>query len=368
LEVEQVGVRDNFFDLGGHSLLAVRMMARIEQETGLTLPLSTLFQEPTVEGLAAFVRRRENIEGGASLVPIHVKGSQPPLFAIHPIGGGVFCYEALASTLGEDQPLYGLQSQGLDGQEAPFTNVEDMATHYISEMETVDPEGPYHLIGWSMGGLLAFEMARQLQAKGRQVSLLALFDAQIPGEFDKVVADHQMSLLYSFGMDFGLPLAFLNLPWDSLLGWEESRQLQYILETAQKAEVVPQEIGPQQVERLFRIFKFNARAVANHIPGEYDGRVLFLKAAEELSREVQTSDGEEPTSRLGKIKSLMEKSKAKVAGWMTHPARGWQRVAKKGVEVHTVPGNHMTILVRPQVEKVAELLVRELKKVKESSG
>ena len=367
LEVDEVGVRDSFFDLGGHSLLAVRLMARIEQETGLDLPLSTLFQEPTVEGLAALVRRRETADGGASLVPIQPKGTRPPLFAVHPIGGGVFCYEALASILGEDRPLYGLQSQGLSGDEAPFTRMEDMAGYYISEMETVDPAGPYHLIGWSMGGLLVFEMARQLRARGREVALLALFDAQIPSEYDKVVADHQMSLLYSFALDFGLPLASLDLPWDVLLQWDESRQLQCILETAQEAEAIPREIGLRQVERLFRVFKFNARAIAHYVPGDYDGSMLFLKAEEELSQEVQMGGGEEPTSRLGKLKSLMEKSKAKLESWVAHPARGWQRLAKGGVKAHTVPGNHMTILARPQVETLAELLQSELDQIENSS-
>src|SRR5262249_1832473 len=156
---------DNFFELGGHSLLAVRLMVKIRQATGKTLPLTSLFQGATVEHLASILHQKEGKFSHRSLVPIHPQGSKPPFFCVHPIGGNVLCYYELAQELGPDQPFYGLQSQGLDGLQPPEADIESMAAHYIQEIKTVQKEGPYHLGGWSMGGMIAFEMARQLKSQ-----------------------------------------------------------------------------------------------------------------------------------------------------------------------------------------------------------
>ncbi|MBD8524856.1 non-ribosomal peptide synthetase/type I polyketide synthase [Pseudomarimonas arenosa] len=193
LSLDAIHASDNFFDIGGHSLLAMRMFHELNQRTGVNLPLATLFSAPTLAELAqAFDQARgagqreptstpiEAIDPWSVLVPINRDGGRRPLFFVHAVGGNVLNYRGLAEALGKDQPSYGLQSIGLDGQTAPLQRIEDMAARYIEAMRTVQPQGPYQLAGGSMGGAIAFEIARQLTAQGEQVSLLALFDTFAP--------------------------------------------------------------------------------------------------------------------------------------------------------------------------------------------
>ena len=180
LGVRPVGVTDNFFELGGHSLLAVRLFALIEKRLGKKLPLTAVFQGATVEHLADLLRQQATPGPQSSLVAIQPGGSKRPLFLVHPAGGQVFPYVHLAQFLGPDQPCYGLQARGLEDGQDPHTRIEDMAAYYIQAMQTVQPTGPYLLGGWSMGGVVAFEMAQQLHAQGQRVALLALLDGRIP--------------------------------------------------------------------------------------------------------------------------------------------------------------------------------------------
>ncbi len=170
-----IGIRDNFFDLGGHSLLAVRLMHRIKQLNGQTIPLAVLLQAPTVEQLAAALRNGCS-RHWASLVPIQPEGSKPPFFCVHGVGGNVVGFHYLAQYMKPDYPFYGLQSHGMDGKHAGHTRIEDLAAHYIDAIRTVQTTGPYHLGGFSLGGLVAYEMACQLVAAGEEVGILMLFD------------------------------------------------------------------------------------------------------------------------------------------------------------------------------------------------
>jgi amino acid adenylation domain-containing protein len=190
------GVADDFFQLGGHSLLAVRVFHAAAERTGVNLPLATLYRAPTIEALAeAFAAAGSRIphrQTAASqpsadpwhpLVPIRPmpgdRPSQPPLFLIHAVGGNVMNYRRLAERLPADLPIYGLQAVGLDGVTAPLTRVEAMAERYLAEVMAVQPRGPYRLGGGSMGGVIAFEVARRLRLRGCQIEHLLLFDADI---------------------------------------------------------------------------------------------------------------------------------------------------------------------------------------------
>jgi thioesterase domain-containing protein/acyl carrier protein len=181
LKIKPIGVTDNFFELGGHSLLAVRLFAQIEKKFNKNLPLATLFQAPTIEGLAEILRQEGWVTSWSSLVPIKPGGIKPPLYLIHPSGGNVLCYRALARLVGSDQPVYALQAQGLDGKGLPHSTLEEMATHYIEEIRALQPDGPYYLGGSSSGGVLAFEIAQQLLAQGQKVGMLAMIDTFFPG-------------------------------------------------------------------------------------------------------------------------------------------------------------------------------------------
>jgi aspartate racemase len=168
-----IGIRDNFFELGGHSLLAARLMHRVGQALGKTLPLAMLFESPTVEQLALALKQDGWEHHWSSLVPIQASGSQPPFFVVHGVGGNVLGFHELGKRLAPDYPLYGLQSQGLDGKQPCLKSIEDMARHYIGSIRSVQP---------------------QLRAQNEEVGLLVLFDTY-PGNPEQVSTMGFMKLL-----------------------------------------------------------------------------------------------------------------------------------------------------------------------------
>lgn len=183
LDRNQVGIDDNFFEIGGHSLIAARMFVSIEKEIGRLLPLATLFKAPTIRELAKILGNLDSTtRDWSSLVPINADGENPPLYFVHGAGGNVLLYRELASKLDPNQPVYGFQSQGLDGKSKPLSTIEEMAEHYLEELKTKTPEGPYLLAGYCLGGLVAYEMACRLRESGDSVSLLALLDTYNPVE------------------------------------------------------------------------------------------------------------------------------------------------------------------------------------------
>ncbi len=321
LGIRPVGVRDNFFELGGHSLLAVRLFALIEKRLGRKLPLTTVFQGATVEHLASLLRQQAKPGPQSSLVAIKPDGSKRPLFLVHPAGGHVFPYIYLAQHLDADQPCYGLQARGLEEGQEPHTRIEDMAAYYIEAMQTVQPAGPYLLGGWSMGGVVAFEMAQQLHAQGERVALLALLDGRIPTADETFPEeDYEAVLLVEryFGISFG--------PMESLAQLPKDEQLAFMLEQAKSAGLVPAEIDVSEARRFVDLLKSDLRATQNYALHLYPGRIALFKASEEL------------------------------AGTSPDPTLGWSEWASAGVEVHLVPGNHANLVYEPHVEVLAEKL------------
>ena len=185
LKVERVGLHDNFFALGGHSLAAIRLVSQVQELTGTALPLATLFQAPTVAGLASFLRRDGWSPSWSCLVPIQEGGSRNPLFLVHAAHGHVLVYRQLAASLGPDQPVYGLQSEGLGGDGQFNSTIEQMASKYVSEIRRVQPHGPYSLGGYCLGGTIALEMAQQLTTSGEKVETVLLLDTYNPREVSR---------------------------------------------------------------------------------------------------------------------------------------------------------------------------------------
>lgn len=183
LKVKRVGLRDNFFELGGHSLLAVRVTVEIEKLTKIRLPLATLLQAPTIADLAEILRKKQWAPSWSSLVPLRASGSRPPLFLMHAHGGNVLEYRTLADLLDPDQPVYALQARGLDGNIPQDVTLEKMASDYIEEMRTLQPEGPYFLAGFCFGGLLAMEAAQQLKEAGQEVAIVIMIQSMHPDAF-----------------------------------------------------------------------------------------------------------------------------------------------------------------------------------------
>ncbi len=179
LGVTHIGIQDDFFQLGGHSLLAARMFARVEEKLQKKLPFATLFRGATIEKLAEVIRAEGWISHWSVLVPIHEQGTKPPLYLVHGLRGNVLTFYGLRHHIPADQPLYGIQADGLGTGRASLVSIPEMAKHYIREMRTVQPHGPYFLGGFSAGGLVAYEMARQLHEAGERVPFLALFDSYV---------------------------------------------------------------------------------------------------------------------------------------------------------------------------------------------
>ena len=322
-------MRDNFFELGGHSLLAVRLFSLIEKRLGTRLSLATVFQGATVEHLAGILRQQASPEPRSSLVAIQPGGNKRPLFLVHPAGGHVFPYVQLAHALGPDQPCYGLQARGLEEGRDPHTRIEDMAACYLEALRTVQHEGPYLLGGWSMGGVIAFEMAQQLHAQGQRVALLALLDARIPTPDEQFTEeDFEAKLLLDSVRYFGLSLdsgeSLARLPQDELFT--------RVLEQAKSASLVPQEIEVSQAQRFVQLLKSDFRATQDYVLHRYPSHVTLFKASEEL------------------------------AGTSSDPTLGWGAWAAGGVEVHVVPGNHATMVYKPHVAVLAEKLKAGLSK------
>ncbi len=323
LDVQPIGVRDNFFELGGHSLAAVRLFALIEKRLGKRLPLATVFQNATVEHLAIIFRQQAKPALQSSLVAIQPGGNKRPLFLVHPAGGHVFPYVHLAHCLGLDQPCYGLQARGLEEGQEPHTRIEDMATHYIKALQAVQPEGPYLLGGWSMGGVVAFEMAQQLRAQRQGVALLALLDGRIPTlDEDFENEDFETTLLADFVRYFGLSLD----PRDSLVGIPKDELLMRVLEQAKRAGLVPLDVEASQARPFVELCKADFRATRKYMMHRYPGRVTLFKAAQDL------------------------------AGTSSDPTLGWRKWVDGGVEVHVVPGNHASMVYKPHVEVLAEVM------------
>jgi thioesterase domain-containing protein/acyl carrier protein len=330
LKVPSVGVRDNFFERGGHSLLAVRVLSRIRQTMSVDLPLSVFFkQQPTVENLAAYIREQRGDAPGqfSPLVEIKRGTSGTPFFCVHPSGGNVLCYAELAQHLDAEQSFYGLQARGLEAWQAASTTIEEMAESYVEAIREVQPEGPYLLGGWSMGGLVAFEMAQQLQAQGQQVSLLALLDTMVPTPENRLGEPDELSLMANFALDMGLSIEHLQVSPDEILRLNSEQQLAYVLEMATRANVLPPDIDPSHVERLYHVFKTNVRAMLNYEPRPFPGQLTVFKA-------------EETTAERGDAQ------------------RGWEDFTLEGVELLDVPGDHFTMVRAPHVKALAEALAR----------
>ncbi|AGC43389.1 non-ribosomal peptide synthetase [Myxococcus stipitatus DSM 14675] len=329
LRVPRVGALDDFFSLGGHSLLAVRLMGEIERRTGQKLPISTLFTHPTIEQLAARVSER-GAPSSSPLVPLQPKGSRRPLFLVHAIGGSPLSYGRLTRVLGEEQPVYAFQAPGLDGSREPFSAIPDMAAAYIEAMRRVQPQGPYLLGGWSMGGVVAFEMARQLTRAGERVAQLFLIDSWVPAlaPVPVISATDDASLLASLAMDLG---RILGKPFpisaEELSPMSHEARLDLVAERARSTGAIPRDMGTRELEALFKVFRAHGHALLQYTPPrDYAGTVALVRPEQGL-----TAPASDPTG-------------------------GWAAATLSPPRLFTLPGDHYSLLTEPHVARLGELL------------
>lgn len=324
LQLKLIGVRDNFFELGGHSLLAARLFAQIENQFGKHLPLATLFQSPTVEQLANALRDTGASGAWSSLVAIQPKGSRPPLFCIHAAGANVLIYRPLSQHLGGDQPVYALQAQGLDGETKPHFRIEDMAAHYIEVMRTVQPNGPYYLVGASFGGLVVFEMAHQLLAQGQETALLAMLNTNCPASsITKRIFCH-----FGHVIQWG-PRAYIQRLSKSVMRKRDNQDSTNGKAIADKELRQILESLPDPEDPLSKTIVAINVAEQNYVlTGKtYPGRITLFWA-KDAKRDFEDN------------------------------RMGWRRLAAGGLEVHVVPGNHTSIREEPNVAVLVEKLKR----------
>ncbi|MBZ6258699.1 amino acid adenylation domain-containing protein [Streptomyces olivaceus] len=280
LDVERCWSDDDFFTLGGHSLLAARLLARVREATGVELGIRELFEAPTPAGLAAALTAREAEAGTgtgpgadlACLLPLRSGGSLPPLFCVHPAGGLAWPYAGLLQHVA-DRPVYGLQTPNLDGTEHFPDSIEAMAAYYVDRLRTVQPHGPYRLLGWSFGGNVVQEIAVRLQEAGEEVALLSIMDAfPVPPADGLEDAGHDVvfrALLTALGVDLSA--------WDADAPLDAAVVRDALRESGSPLGA----LEPAAIETMVGNFADQARLMRRHVPRTFRGDVLFFRATEE---------------------------------------------------------------------------------------
>jgi thioesterase domain-containing protein len=299
-----------------------------------------LFQAPTIELLARVIRKKEWNANWSSLVPIRPGGTKPPLFLVHGAGGNVLLYRELASHLGIEQPVYGLQAKGLDGQSPYLTHIEDMAAHYNQEVRSLQPEGPYHFGGYCLGGAIALEMAQQLVAQNQEVAFLAMIET-----YNVCSAVKPLPFYYQYYNN----LQNLKYHWDNLWLISAKDKLAF-LSRKSNTEIERLKLRMatafSQLARLMRLpfgakyphinlGKINDQAHVAYTPKPYAGRITLFRP------------------------------KTHYAGYGESDF-GWGQVAQGGVDVHVLPVYPRGSIVEPFVQKLAIELKLCLAKIADS--
>lgn len=326
LGTTQIRVDDDFFDLGGHSLVAAQLFAKIKKTYRVDLNLALLFEVRTIEKLAKVIGQELEQKAGqiaaapkpwSPLVPIQSQGELPPLYFVSGAGGHALIFQTLSTYLGLDQPVYALQPRGLDGRVPFMTRMEDIAAYYIQEIKKTQPTGPYHLAGYSFGGIVTFEMVRQLRINGDEVGLLVLLDTALrywEGGEGSLSVDQRLKLYGTRLKNFLGGSDRLAYLWEAIHGRAHLAMLRAFRAAGR---TLPKAIGSIEDANWF--------AAANYTAQFYPGRMVLIRCSE-------ASEAERDERLLG-----------------------WRGLAAH-IDVRETPGDHTTLVKEPNVIYLAETL------------
>lgn len=347
LELPQVGVLDNFFELGGDSMLAATMFLKIEEKYQKRPPLSVMLQTPTVENLAQILDNPQAAGIWESLILIKPGSAKTPLFLVHDADGETFLYLNLARELDPERPVYGLQPLAKEGIPILHTRIEEIATYYIEKIRTVQPQGPYYLGGLCAGGVIAFEMALQLQAQQQKVELVALFDSNdvhAPLKTGRISNQRLSNLSNAFNQEQQKSPVEKTLSLLKILGKKAKNVISYEIGSR-----VQKNKEQSQVKAL-RHHLDNNLPLPESLKG-ITPRTVYQVSQKEYNPEKQF-DGEITLFRATTGEGIDEA----YINRYSDPLLGWSQRTTKPVKVFDVPGGHSSMLQQPHVKDLGQKL------------
>ncbi|MBS1530395.1 MAG: non-ribosomal peptide synthetase, partial [Bacteroidetes bacterium] len=325
LKVQRIGIDDNFFDIGGHSLLAVQITTRIEKKLGKKMQIATLFSYPTIAQLSSYIDKEstKNIKW-RSIVPIRPNGSKTPVYIVHGAGLNVLTFNDLAQYVDPDQPVFGLQGIGLDGEDVSVDSIESIAKYYVDEVVKHNPDGPYAIAGYSIGGFIAVEMARQLEAMGKAIKMLAIFDTDADNARERE-------------------------PWHIIMPKVAKRYL-------------PKFMGGKKSLGKQLVYVFNNKLTA------VKGKLGIAKKTESdeyyalLDSVIRRYFKALGNHKLEPVNHTIHLFKADFNDHYNDDEvfLGWKKYTTKEVKRYAVPGNHLTMMVMPHVAELGKALQEAL--------
>jgi len=330
LGIAPIGIEDDFFEFGGDSLLAVQLTTYVRTELQVDLSIQALLNAPTIANLIKLMKHADtqNTPGDDEpqlLIEIQTGNlKHTPLVMIHPIGGYVYLYRELAQQLDREQPIYGIQARGIDGKSAPLSQVEAMATQYIRELQKYQPAGPYLLGGSSFGGMVAYEMALQLEQQGEDTPLLVLIDTPAPGHISNKGQWKEDVDVMAFILKVG---SGIEVSADELRKMDEQTRWAWFVE---KIGGDSSESSQMQSRIFMDLFRANTQAMFTYQPQPWDGKAIFFSAMEQYAFDTKATE------------------------------KVWNKLIRGTLTIYPVPGNHLTINTQPSVKIVADHLQRAI--------
>jgi thioesterase domain-containing protein/aryl carrier-like protein len=342
LGISHIGIHEDFFEIGGHSLKAVALMAELKKEKDLKLPLASLIQHATIYKFAKLLTTEEKPNAWNCLVSIRTEGSKTPIFLIHGAGLNILLYKSLSTYLDPDRPIYAFQASGLDGSKPIKSSIPEMAAEYIDELLRVQPTGSYILLGFSLGGFIAYEMAMQLRLMGKNMKFTGLIDSV------SYLAHYSTSRLEKFIVEsksfiyrpFYLFWLFLRTPNEEKRRFVKLKNKNIklsILYYFTKLGIIKQQNIGKELEQL-----------------SFLSDNVLIAMNESLKRfQLKTSGFHLDLFKAGKATFYIYERKY----------YGWTKFAKQGITLHTIPSEHSKLFAAPYDRLFAEIIDKRLTEI-----